>query len=89
MTTLYKFKLKPLSYFLLAAFTIIASSNDLTKECQQYAIPSLCHYAFPLCDESSGKPKPRQICRDECEVLEKKICKDEYLIAQRHPYIGE
>ncbi|KAK3599901.1 hypothetical protein CHS0354_022480 [Potamilus streckersoni] len=71
----------------VAAFTVIASSNDLSKECHQFAIPSICYYAFPLCDESSGSPKPRQICRDECEVLENVICKREYIVAKQHPLI--
>ena len=52
-------------------------------------MPSLCHAAFPLCDDHSGKPVPKQLCRDECEVLENDVCRLEYAIAKQHPLIGE
>lgn len=29
------------------------------------------------------------MCRDECELLEEKICRMEYSIAKRHPVIGK
>ncbi|XP_022250578.1 inactive tyrosine-protein kinase transmembrane receptor ROR1-like [Limulus polyphemus] len=73
---------------LAAAFSVIASSQDVSSECHKFAIPSLCYYAFPLCEENSSTPKPREVCRDECEVLEKSICRLEYSIAKRHPLIG-
>ncbi|GAB6023780.1 hypothetical protein CHUAL_008532 [Chamberlinius hualienensis] len=69
---------------LVTAFTVIASSGDLSKKCAEYAIPSLCYHAFPLCDEISGKPIPKPICRDECEILENDICRMEYAIAKKH-----
>ncbi|KAK6180051.1 hypothetical protein SNE40_012270 [Patella caerulea] len=72
----------------IAAFAVIGSSNHLSTECQSFAIPSLCYHAFPLCDETRGKPRPRQICKDECEMLEDDICKTEYILAKRHPLIG-
>ncbi|KAK7495062.1 hypothetical protein BaRGS_00013702 [Batillaria attramentaria] len=58
----------------IAAFAVIASSNHLSQRCQDYGIRSLCFHAFPLCDESSDKPRPRQICRDECVILENDLC---------------
>ena len=64
-------------------------SRDLSQSCAEYAVPSLCFAAFPLCDDQSGKPVPRQLCRDECEVLENDICRLEYAIAKQHPLIGE
>ncbi|ESO86644.1 hypothetical protein LOTGIDRAFT_51609, partial [Lottia gigantea] len=73
----------------IAAFAVIGSSNHLSKECQTFAIPSLCYHAFPLCDDSRGKPRPKQICKDECEALEDNICKTEYILAKRHPLIGD
>ncbi|GAB6022302.1 hypothetical protein CHUAL_006423 [Chamberlinius hualienensis] len=73
---------------LVAAFTVIASSGDLSKKCAEYAIPSLCYHAFPLCDEISGQPIPKPICRDECEILENDICRMEYAIAKKHPVLG-
>ncbi|XP_022248276.1 inactive tyrosine-protein kinase transmembrane receptor ROR1-like isoform X1 [Limulus polyphemus] len=74
---------------LAAAFSVIASSQDVSLECHKYAIPSLCYYAFPPCVENSSVSKPRQVCRDECEVLENSICRLEYSIAKRHPLIGQ
>jgi len=74
---------------LAAAFTVIAHSGDLSQSCAEFAVPSLCHAAFPLCDDQSGKPVPKQLCRDECEVLENDVCRLEYAIAKQHPLIGE
>ncbi|EFX68694.1 hypothetical protein DAPPUDRAFT_10825, partial [Daphnia pulex] len=74
---------------LAAAFTVIAHSGDLSQSCAEFAVPSLCFAAFPLCDDQGGKPVPRQLCRDECEVLENDICRMEYAVAKQHPLIGE
>ncbi|XP_076339513.1 inactive tyrosine-protein kinase transmembrane receptor ROR1-like isoform X2 [Tachypleus tridentatus] len=74
---------------LAAAFTVIATSHDISVQCQHFAFPSFCHFAFPLCDGTSPVPKPRQVCRDECEVLEYNMCSLEYSIAKRHPLIGQ
>ena len=63
--------------------------RDLSQSCAEFAVPSLCFAAFPLCEDQSGKPVPRQLCRDECEVLENDICRMEYAVAKQHPLIGE
>ncbi|CAL1536023.1 unnamed protein product [Lymnaea stagnalis] len=74
----------------IAAFAVIGASNHLSPKCQQYGIQSLCYHAFPLCDLSLERQnKPRQICKDECELLENETCRTEYLLAKRHPLIGE
>ncbi|KAL8575332.1 hypothetical protein ACOMHN_003166 [Nucella lapillus] len=74
---------------LIAAFAVIASSHHLSQRCQEFGIPSLCFHAFPLCDDSGDKVRPRQICRDECEVLENDVCKTEYVLAKSHRLIGD
>ena len=43
------------------AFTVVATSPDVSAQCHRFAIPSLCFAAFPLCDESSLEPKPRKV----------------------------
>ncbi|CAB3364413.1 Hypothetical predicted protein [Cloeon dipterum] len=72
---------------LLAAFSVMKSSRDLTLGCAEYAKPSLCYAAFPICSEETSKP--RVVCREECEILEHKLCALEVSIAKRHPSIGQ
>ncbi|XP_792459.2 inactive tyrosine-protein kinase transmembrane receptor ROR1 isoform X1 [Strongylocentrotus purpuratus] len=70
---------------LTQAFLLMA--RDLSPQCQQYAIPSLCFFAFPFCDETRQEPRGRELCRDECEILEQDICKTEYQIAKEMPNV--
>jgi hypothetical protein len=46
---------------LAAAFTVIATSQDVSLQCHRYAISSLCFFAFPLCDDDLLEPTPRQV----------------------------
>lgn len=50
--------------------------NNLSKRCSTFALPSLCLFAFPLCDRHTKQPK--QICRFDCKQLQQDICKNEY-----------
>ncbi|KAG0431214.1 hypothetical protein HPB47_021989, partial [Ixodes persulcatus] len=82
----------PMEEKLAAAFTVIATSQDVSPQCHKYAIPSLCFFAFPPCEPGApgGRaPEPRSVCRDECELLEHSLCRMEYSIAKRHPLIGQ
>ncbi|KAL7644165.1 UNVERIFIED_CONTAM: hypothetical protein RMT77_004991 [Armadillidium vulgare] len=73
---------------LAAAISVISISPDLSAKCAEYAIKSLCYAMLPLCDETAQIPAPRQLCREECEVLTEDVCKVEYVRAKTHPLIG-
>ncbi|ELU14629.1 hypothetical protein CAPTEDRAFT_162027 [Capitella teleta] len=73
---------------LTAALTAIAASNELSSQCGEFAIPSLCIFAFPLCQsQDTGNPRPRQLCRDECEALESRLCQREFALVRSNPMI--
>ncbi|CAH1772423.1 unnamed protein product, partial [Owenia fusiformis] len=84
-----KVQQKQIDERLATAYSVIAQSSDLSANCAKYAIPSLCFNAFPLCDNSGPKPKPKKICREECVALEDTICKNEFLIASANPLIAD
>ncbi|XP_033636995.1 inactive tyrosine-protein kinase transmembrane receptor ROR1-like [Asterias rubens] len=68
---------------LTSAFLVIM--HDLSDQCQEFAIPSLCYFAFPFCDSDAADPLGRELCRDECEILELDMCQQEYAIAKEYP----
>ncbi|XP_037076860.1 LOW QUALITY PROTEIN: inactive tyrosine-protein kinase transmembrane receptor ROR1-like [Pollicipes pollicipes] len=74
---------------LRAALSVIQGSPDLSEACAEFTLPAVCLAAFPPCDAGGGAPRPRQICRDECEHLRDALCKREYAIARAHPLIGQ
>jgi len=53
------------------------NKNNLSERCSTFAIPSLCLFAFPLCDKTTHQP--RQICRPDCHQLQGDICKNEFV----------
>ncbi|XP_055342160.1 tyrosine-protein kinase transmembrane receptor ROR2-like [Paramacrobiotus metropolitanus] len=74
---------------LLAAFASIPKHTELSTHCTEYAVPSLCFHMFPVCDEGTTKKRPRELCRDECELLESEICRKEYAIANSNPILKQ
>lgn len=48
---------------LMAAFASIPRHTELSTQCTEYAVPSLCYHMFPVCDEGSIKKRPRELCR--------------------------
>ena len=71
---------------LQGVFQVIKKSPDLSQECAEYALPTICLSTFAICDKKTQKPK--KICRDECEILENDVCQSELAIAKRHPLLG-
>ena len=61
-------------------------SPDLSESCSHYAIPAICLATLPLCDRRTEKP--REICREECELLEDQFCRKELAIARQHALLG-
>ena len=55
---------------------LLTAKNSLSKRCSTFAVPSLCLFAFPLCDKQNKQPK--QICRLDCKQLQQDLCKNEY-----------
>ncbi|KAH9491968.1 Inactive tyrosine-protein kinase transmembrane receptor ror1 [Bulinus truncatus] len=85
-----KFTQSNLEEKFVAAFAMIGASSHMSQKCEPFGIQSLCYFAFPLCDATSTSlAKPRQICKDECELLESDICQKEYLMAKNTDIIGE
>ncbi|GAU93809.1 hypothetical protein RvY_05691-2 [Ramazzottius varieornatus] len=80
---------------LMAAFSLVPKQTDLSTQCAEYAVPSLCYHMLPVCDEHGSRPEARdtkirrQLCRDECELLETEICRKEYAVANQHPVLKE
>lgn len=67
---------------LSAAFAVISVSPKLSPACSPYAIPVICLSTLPLCDRQTERP--RRLCREECEVLESRICRTELLFARQY-----
>ncbi|KAL5244144.1 hypothetical protein ACI65C_011554 [Semiaphis heraclei] len=73
---------------LSSAFKVITSSTDMTAGCAKYALPSICHTAYPLCRKDRTIPKPLLVCQEDCELLENDICSQEHAIAKKHHLLG-
>jgi len=51
---------------LSSAFKVITRSTDMTPGCAKYALPSICHTAYPLCRKDRTIPKPLLVCQEVC-----------------------
>lgn len=60
----------------------------MSDGCKGYVLPTLCNYAFPPCDSSRSKPKPRKFCRDDCLVLKNDICQEDFERAQKLSFVA-
>ena len=71
-----------------AVLTIVATMAGISPECEEFAVPALCHYMFPLCDPSSPRPRARRLCRTDCLQLQQRVCKAEYASLGRTAFMG-
>ena len=71
---------------LQSAFSVISSSQYLGPACSNFAIPAICTSSFPPCDKTSERP--RKICREECEILEDELCRQEAVLARKYAMLG-
>ena len=60
---------------------------EITPECKLLLRDLFCHYHFPQCDESLGRPKKRRICRSSCEYLDQVVCKREIALMRDTPFL--
>ena len=60
------------------AYKQISDLKGLGDQCRPYVLPLLCHYLFPYCNSTAPVPSPRQLCIDECEMLQMEVCAKEY-----------
>lgn len=60
----------------------------VSKGCKDYVLPTLCNYAFPPCDSSRPKPKPRKFCRDDCLVLKNDVCRLDFERAREIQFVS-
>ena len=72
---------------LQGVFSAIKASQQMSEECAEFALPSICLSTFPICDNKTQKP--RKICRDECEILAHDKCKSEHALARQHPLLAQ
>ena len=42
-------------------FKVVEKSNDISFQCNRFAIPYLCYSSFPLCDQRSIPYKPKKV----------------------------
>lgn len=50
--------------------------SKLSPSCSRFAIPSLCLFAFPICNRKTSLPV--QVCRSDCKHIQESICTNEY-----------
>ena len=72
---------------LQSAFSVISKSPNLGERCSSFAFSAICLSTFPLCDRNTEKP--RKMCREECELLEDKICRKELAIARQFDMLDQ
>lgn len=55
---------------------IFKKPRKISSECMSLLFKLFCHWFFPLCDVTSHKPQPRSTCRESCDFVVNRICKD-------------
>lgn len=48
------------------------------KECSQKIVEATCYYNFPLCSTYNGVEVPQKLCREDCEILTRERCREQF-----------
>ena len=67
-------------------FSVITASPDLSDHCAEYVLPFICLSTFATCNKKTQKPQ--KICRDDCEIVEQRVCQSELAMVRRHPLLS-
>lgn len=81
---------------LLGAIRDIHNSSQVSEPCKKYAEKAFCYHNFEMCDNQSSVANSAasldvaviRICRNDCSVMEKDICPEEYTTARQHSMVG-
>lgn len=60
----------------------VLSKHDISDRCLRTVELVYCNHYFKRCDDASSKILPVQVCREACDVMVQRHCKEEYRRAQ-------
>ena len=56
----------------------ILSKGDISDRCLRTVDLVYCNHYIPKCDDTSSKILPVPVCREACDVMVQRHCKEEY-----------
>ena len=64
--------------------TLLLFTDYTSFGCGELVNKALCHHVFPPCINPKD-PRPQLLCRDDCEMLDGRICSKEFHLAKLYP----